>query len=212
MSTYAGIDVAKRRLRVALTPGGANWEIANDAAAIEQLAQQLQAAGVELTVVEATGGWEMPVVAALAAVDLAVVVANPREVRDFARALKRLAKTDKVDAAVLAEYAQRVQPQVRPLADDQLQELQALVTRRRQVVGMITAEKNRLGTARPRVRTQIEAIISVLSAQLVQLNEDIESTIEGSPIWQAKNRLLQSVPGVGPVLSMTLLSLSLIHI
>jgi transposase len=205
LSTYAGIDVAKRQLRVALAPGGANWEIANDEAGIEQLVQRLQAERVELTVAEATGGWEMAVVSALAAAGLAVVVANPREVRDFARALKRLAKTDRVDAAVLAEYAQRVQPQVRALPDDQTQELQALVMRRRQVVSMITAERNRLGTARPRVRASIEATISWLTAQLDQLNDDIEGTIHGSPMWQAKDRLLQSVPGVGPVLSMTLL-------
>lgn len=206
MNSYAGIDVAKRSLRVAIAPGGANWEIANDEASIEQLVQRLQTEGVTLTVAEATGGWEMPVVSALVAAGVAVVVANPREVRDFARALKRLAKTDGVDAAVLAEYAQRVEPHVRPLADEQTQELQALVTRRRQVVSMLTAEKNRLGTARPRVRTKIEATISWLTAQLDELNQEIEDTVHGSPVWQARDKLLQSVPGVGPVLSMTLLS------
>ena len=206
LSIFAGIDVSKHRLQVGLAPGGENWEVANDETGIAAVVEQLGAAAVHLVVVEATGGWEVPVVAAAGAAGLPIVVCNPREVRDFARALKRLAKTDRIDAAVLAEYAQRVQPQVRPVPDAATQELQALVTRRRQLVGMLTAEKNRLGAAPPRIRASIQANVAWLERCLAELNHDIEDTIRSSPIWRAKDRLLQSVPGVGPVLSMTLLA------
>ena len=201
-----GIDVSKRRLHVAVAPTGDRWEGANDEAGITALVNRLQNEAVSLVVVEATGGYEVIVAAAVAAAGLAVAVCNPREVRDFARSLKRLAKTDRIDAAILAEYAQRVQPQVRPLADAASQELQALVTRRRQLVGMLTAEKNRLGTAPPRIQANIQANIAWLERCLEELNQDIDATIRSSPVWRAKDRLLQSVPGVGPVLSMTLLA------
>jgi transposase len=201
-----GIDVAKHSLRVAVHPGEENWEVANDEAGISQLVEYLQAAPVSLVAAEATGGWEMPVAVALAAAGVAVVVANPREVRDFARALKRLAKTDRLDAAILAEYAERVQPQVRPLPDERTLELRALVTRRRQLVAMLTAEKNRLGPAPRRVRPNIEATIVWLEQCLADLDRDINDTIRSSPVWRAKDKLLQTVPGVGPVLSMTLLA------
>jgi len=206
LSIFAGIDVSKQHLQVGLAPGGENWEVTNDDPGIAAVVERLGKEAVSLVVVEATGGWELPVVAAAAAAGLPVVVCNPREVRDFARALKRLAKTDRLDAAVLAEYAQRVQPQVRPLVDAATQELQALVTRRRQLVGMLTAEKNRLGAAPPRICANIQANIDWLERCLAELNQDIEDTIRSSPMWRAKDRLLQSVPGVGPVLSMTLLA------
>ena len=201
LSTFAGIDVSKQHLQVGLAPGGENWEVTNDDTDIAAVVERLGQEAVSLVVVEATGGWELPAVTAAAAAGLPVVVCNPREVRDFARALKRLAKTDRIDAAVLAEYAQRVQPQVRPLVDAATQELQALVTRRRQLVGMLTAEKNRLGAAPPRICANIQANIDWLERCLAELNQDIEDTIRSSPIWRAKDRLLQSVPGVGPVLS-----------
>ena len=201
-----GIDVSKRRLQVALAPTGETWEVANDETGISDVVERLGHEAPEVVVVEATGGYELSLVTEAMAAGLPIVVCNPREVRDFARALKRLAKTDRIDAAILAEYAQRVQPQVRPLADGATQELQALVTRRRQVVGMLTAEKNRLGSAPPRIRPNIQANVAWLERCIADLNRDIDDTIRSSPQWRAKDRLLQSVPGVGPVLSMTLLA------
>ena len=162
-----------------------------------------------LIVLEATGGLERRAVAALAGAALPVVAVNPRQVRDFARATGKLAKTDAIDAAVLALFADRIRPELRPVKDEQTQELEALVVRRRQVVDMITAEKNRLLAAPPskRVRTAIGRTIKWLEKQLDDIDIDLDSSVRGSPVWREKEDLLRSVPGVGKVLSRTLLSM-----
>jgi transposase len=176
---------------------------------MQQLVRKLGEISPRLIVLEATGGLERRAVAALAGASLPVVAVNPRQVRDFAKATGQLAKTDAIDAAVLALFADRIRPQVRPLRDEETQELEALVVRRRQVVDMLTAEKNRLTAAPPskRVRTAIGKTIKWFQNQLEEIDSDLDDAVKGSPIWREKDDLLQSVPGVGKVLSRTLLSL-----
>jgi transposase len=155
---------------------------------------------------EATGGFEVPLAAAVAAAEIPVVIANPRQVRDFAKATGQLAKTDTIDAHVLALFAERVRPQVRPLPDDAARALDAIVGRRRQIVDMITAEKNRLGFALPAVQKSIEQHIRWLERQLHHVDSDLDGLIRKSPVWQAKHDLLRDVPGVGPNLARTLIA------
>jgi transposase len=159
-----------------------------------------------MVVLEATAGMEMPVAAALAAIGLPVAVVNPRQVRQFARATGRLAKTDAIDAQVLAQFAQAVQPPLRPLPDADTQQLNALVTRRHQLVEMLAAEKNRLAQAAKSVRIDIQEHIRWLERRLIDLDRDLAATVHESPIWRETDNLLQSAPGVGPVLSTTLLA------
>ena len=176
---------------------------------MQQLVGKLGEIKPTLIVLEATGGLERRAIAALAGAALPVVAVNPRQVRDFAKATGQLAKTDAIDASVLALFAERIRPQVRPLRDEQTQELEALVVRRRQVVDMITAEKNRLAAAPPskRVRTTIGKTIKWLQKQLEEIDGDLDDAVKGSPIWREKDDLLRSVPGVGKVLARTMLSL-----
>jgi transposase len=162
-----------------------------------------------LIVLEATGGFETPAVAALAAAGLPVVVANPRQVRDFAKATGQLAKTDRIDAQILALFAARVRPPVRSLPDEAAQALDALVARRRQLIDMLVAEKNRLGFAQVTVKKGIQKHIRWLERQLQDVDDDLNSMIRQSPIWKAKDDLLRTVPGVGPNLSRTLIADSL---
>jgi len=207
---FVGIDVSKARLDVAVAPSGDAWSVSNSADGMQQLVQALGRLSPRLIVLEATGGLERRAVAALAAATLPVVAVNPRQVRDFARAMGRLAKTDAIDAAVLALFAERIRPELRPVRDAEAQELEALIVRRRQVVDMITAEKNRLSAAPPskRVRTAIARTIKYLQAQLDEIDSDLDKAVRGSPAWREKDDLLRSVPGVGKVLSRTLLSLA----
>jgi len=158
-----------------------------------------------LVVLEATGGFEHAVVAALATAGMPVVVANPRQVRDFARATGQLAKTDAIDAQLLALFAERVRPTPRPLPDEAAQALDAVLTRRRQLLEMLTAERNRLGLARPPVARRIRTHIRWLERELADVDRDLGRLIEQSPLWRTQDDLLQSVPGVGPVVSRTLL-------
>lgn len=204
-TVFVGIDVAKATLDVALRPSGEHWSLANESAAIATLVTTLQHHVPALITLEATGGFEHAVVAALAAAGLPLVVVNPRQVRDFARATGQLAKTDAIDAHVLALFADRVRPEPRPLPDDATQALDALLTRRRQLLDMLVAEKNRLGFARPLIRRRITQHIRWLERQLDDVDHDLGEMIEASPLWRAKDNLLRSVPGVGPVLSRTLL-------
>jgi transposase len=204
-AVYGGIDVAKATLDIALAPSGERWTLANDEPAIRALVERLTPLAPALLVLEATGGFEHAVVAALAAAGLPVVVANPRQVRDFARATGQLAKTDAIDAQILALFGERVRPTPRPLPTEAAQVLDALLTRRRQLLEMLTAEKNRLGFARAPVRRGITQHIRWLERQLTGVDHDLEQTIRESPVWRATDDLLQSVPGVGPVLSRTLL-------
>jgi len=159
-----------------------------------------------LAVLEATGGLEVAVVAALAAASVPVVVANPRQVRDFARATGQLAKTDRLDAQILAQFAATVRPIPRPLPEAGTQELAALLTRRRQLIDMLTAEKNRLSSALKSVRKGIQAHITWLERRLAETDHDLSTTIQASPVWREQDDLLQSTPGVGRVLSTTLLA------
>ena len=206
--TYVGIDVAKDMLDVALRPTGERWRVAHDEAGLEQLVARLQAlvpaAAPALIVLEATGGLELGLVGALALAALPVVVVNPRQVRDFARATGTLAKTDALDAAVLAHFAEAVRPPLRPLSDAQT--LRQLLTRRRQLVGMRVAEGQRLTRASAAVRPGIEAHIAWLEQQLGALEAELQQQLRSSPLWRERDALLRTVPGVGPQLSLTLLA------
>ncbi|HLF05383.1 MAG TPA: IS110 family transposase [Dehalococcoidia bacterium] len=205
-SYYVGIDVAQAHLDVAVCPSGEEWRVMHDPDGITALVERLTSLAPALVVLEATGGLELPLAGELLDAALPVAVVNPRQVRDFARALGKLAKTDTLDAQVLAHFAEGTKPQPRPLPDAQTQELKALVARRRQVVEMTTAEKNRLRRATPRLRPQLQAHIDWLKRQSQELDKDLGELIRSSPAWRAKEKLLDSVPGVGPVLCTTLLA------
>jgi len=205
-----GIDVSKGTLDVQVRPTDARWTVANDDRGIRALVAQLQTTAPAQIVIEATGGYEVAVVSALAAAGLPVIVVNPRAVRDFARATGQLAKTDQLDAGILARFAEQVQPEIRPLADAEQQELDALLTRRRQLSEMLTAEKNRLQqvfVARgSRVKKSLTAHIAYLTRELGRAETDLAALVRQSPIWRERDDLLQSAPGVGPVLSLTILA------
>jgi transposase len=204
--TYAGIDVAKDRLDVVLRPTGEYLRLENSEQGARRLAKQLSKEGLELAVLEATGGLEQPAAAALALAGLPVAIANPRQVRDFAKAVGRLAKTDRIDATVLAHFAEAVRPEARPLADEQARELAAMCLRRRQILAMITAEGNRARTAPKAVRRRIDSHLLWLKKELGRVNAELEQQVRKSPIWREKDDVLRSVPGVGPTLSATLLA------
>lgn len=203
---HVGIDVAKDRLDVVLRPTGEYLELQNSDTDIRKLIGRLGKEDLDLVVLEATGGLEQRAAAALALAGLPVAIVNPRQVRDFAKAVGRLAKTDRIDAAVLAHFAEAVRPEPRPLADEQAKDLSAIVLRRRQVLGMITAETNRLSTAPKDVKRRIESHLRWLRKELERVNAELEQRVRNSSLWREKDELLQSVPGVGPVLSVTLLA------
>jgi len=203
---YVGLDVSKATLDIAMRPTEEQWQLPHTEEGIRDLVTRLAGVHPSLIVLEATGGLEVSLVAALAMAKLPVAVVNPRQVRDFARATGKLAKTDRLDAQVLAHFAQAVHPTPRPLPDAGLQALEGLLTRRRQVVGMLTAEKNRLASARPPVRQDIQDHIAWLEQRRAKLDAELRHTLHASPLWREKDDLLQSVPGVGPVLSLTLLA------
>jgi transposase len=204
--SFIGIDVAKATLEYACRPRGEAGTVANDDPGIRALVERLHPHAPTLIVLEATGGYEAAVVAALATAGLPVVVANPRQVRDFARATGQLAKTDAIDAQVLALFAERVRPMPRPLPDEAAQALDALLTRRRQLVEMLVAERNRLLVARPAVRRDLQQHIRFLERRLREADDDLHTAVKMSPLWRVKDDLLQSVPGVGRVVSLTLLA------
>ncbi|WIG57581.1 MAG: Mobile element protein [Ktedonobacterales bacterium] len=201
-----GIDVAKAWLDIAVRPSGAQWRVANTEADLPALVEQLGALEPTMIVLEATGGYERLVVAWLSARQVPVAVVNPRQVRDFAKATGRLAKTDQLDAQVLAHFAEAVQPEPRPLPDAATQHVAALLERRSQLVAMLTAEKNRRAQAVSSVRPLIEEHIALLEHAVEQLNHDLDQALQASPLWRAREELLRSVPGVGPILSLTLLA------
>ncbi len=205
-TVFVGIDVAKATLDVALRPSGDRWRVPHDSRGIDVLLPRLGKASEALVVLEATGGYEQAVAAALASAGVAVVVANPRQVRDFARATGQLAKTDALDAAVLALFAERVRPEPRPLPDEARLSLEALVTRRRQLIEMLLAEQNRLSLARRTVRRSLTDHIRWLERQLAGVDRDLDQAVRSSPVWRAQDDLLQSVPGIGPITSRTLLA------
>jgi transposase len=198
MECYVGIDVAKASLAIATWPGDAQWTTTQSEADLSALLVRLQALTPRLIVLEATGGYEAVLAGLLVSAGLPTVVVNPRQVRDFAGALGQQAKTDPLDARVLALFGARVQPAVRPLADAATQDLLAQITRRRQLIDMLGAERNRLGVARRPVRKPLQAHIGWLERQLITLDDDIAAAIRASPLWQAREDLLRSVPGIGP--------------
>jgi transposase len=204
--SFVGIDVAGAHLDVAVLPSGEAWRVANESVEISDLATRLVALSPARIVLEATGGIEILAASTLAAAGLPVVVINPRQVRDFARATGKLAKTDTIDAEVLAHFADAVRPEVRPLADETSQELAALITRRRQVVEMITAERNRLSRTRYAVRERIRSHIRWLEDELANVDTELRDRVQSSPVWREKENLLRSVPGIGPVVSCTLVA------
>jgi transposase len=207
---FIGIDVAKAELVIGVRPTGATWTAANDAPGVHEVVARLRPLGPTLIVLEATGGYELLCVAALAAADLPVVVVNPRQVRDFARATGQLAKTDRIDAELLARFADVVRPTRRPLPTMDARELDALLTRRRQLLEMLGAERNRLkqvfGSGKKPVRKSLTAHIAFLERELGRADAELTETIRRSPVWRAQEDLLRSVPGVGPVLARTLLA------
>ena len=202
---FVGIDVSKAQLDIALRPGGI-CSLPNSEGGFAQVLAQLKAVSPTLVVLEATGGLEVPLTGALAAARLPVVVVNPRQVRDFAKATGQLAKTDAIDAQVLARFAEAIRPEPRPLPDEQTQTLAALVTRRQQLIDMLIAEKNRLASARSSIRKNLRAHIAWLERALQQADTDLAEAIRQSPAWREKDELLRSVPGIGPVLTTTLLA------
>jgi len=203
---YVGIDVAKDSMEIAVHASEQRWSFTNDEAGVSRVASLLEDMAPALVVLEATGGLELPLTAALAVAGVPTVAANPRQVRDFAKATGRLAKTDALDAQVLAHFAAAVRPVPRSLPDAQAQELKDILTRRRQVVEMLTAERNRLGSARKSVRGRIQAHIAWLEGELAEIDDELRQSIKRSPLWREKDNLLRSTPGVGPVLSATLLT------
>jgi transposase len=207
---FVGIDVAKAELVLAVRPSGESWTVANDDAGVRAVVQELVTRGPSLIVVEATGGYEIACVAACAAAELPVVVVNPRQVRDFAKATGQLAKTDRIDAGVLAMFADRIRPTLRPLPDPDTRALEALLTRRRQLGEMLQAERNRLSQALGRgqrpVTKSLRKHIAYLERELTIADTDLGEAIRQSPVWREQDELLQSVPGIGPTVARTLLA------
>jgi transposase len=204
---FVGIDVSKDNLDVALRPDDAPFTLPNDPSGIATLVARLQPLTPRLVVLEATGGWEVPVAAALAAAGVPVAVINPRQARDFAKATGRLAKNDQIDARALAHFADAIRPPPRPLPDPEAQALQALLTRRRQLQEMLVMEQNRLGACPDAaVRDDLQAHIAWLRERLLCSEKELQEAIAGSAVWRDQDALLQSIPGIGPVSSQTLLA------
>jgi transposase len=201
---FVGIDVAKAQLDIALRPTGDRWAVTNDEPGITALVTRLQEVAPQLIVLEATGGYQRAVVAALAAAALPIVVVNPRQVRDFAKATGQLAKTDALDARAVAHFAEAVRPTPRPLPDVQTEELRALLARRRQLIAMRTAEQNRLENTSARLHADIGAHIAWLDQRVATLDDDLDTTLRASPVWRERETLYRSVPGIGPVCARTL--------
>jgi transposase len=204
---YAGVDVSKARLDVAVRPTGERYSVANDPEGLDTLVGRLVMLAPELVVLEATGGFERPAAMAIAASGIAVAVVNPRKARDFAKATGTLAKTDKIDAYVLARFAEAIRPEPRALPDEEAVLLSEILDRRRQLIGMLVAEKNRLAaTISCPVKQRIRSHARWLEKELSRTERELEEAVEASPIWRENEVLLRSVPGVGPALSRTLLA------
>jgi transposase len=205
-SIIVGIDVSKDRLDVCVRPGGEAFAVGRDAAGIEALLQRLKELSPQLVALEATGGFETVVAASLGAAGLPVVVVNPAQIRAFARAVGKRAKTDPIDAAVIAHFAEAIRPQPRPLPDAETQLLADLVARRRQIIQMIVAERQREKRASSRMKKSILRLLKALQAELSEIDQGIDEAVRGSPAWREKEDLLASVPGVGPTIARTLIA------
>ena len=202
-----GIDVSKDRLDVAVCPSGEAFVVERDAAGLERLATRLRQIAPQIVALEATGGFETVAAAALAAAGLPIVVVNPAQIRSFARALGQRAKTDPIDAAVIARFAEATRPETRPLPDKATRLLADLVARRRQIIEMIGAERQReKRMAVPHLRKSIARLLKALEKELASVDEDIDDAMRGSPAWRDKEDLLASVPGVGPTIARTLIA------
>lgn len=204
--TFVGIDVAKARLDVAVRPSAEVWSVSNDEAGFAELVARLTPLKPKLVVMEATGGYQAPAAAALSVAGIAVAVVNPRQVRDFGRATGQLAKTDVLDAEVIARFAEVLKPEPRPLPDEETAALNALVVRRRQLVDMITAEGNRLATADKVVHRDIEEHITFLKRRLKDVDDDLYTGLKKSPLWRVREQILRSAPGVGRVTTFSLIA------
>lgn len=204
---FVGIDVSKAWLDIAIHGSETTWRAGNDGDGISNLVIRLKKVKPSLIVLEATGGYEMQLVAELAHANLPVVVTNPRKVRAFARSTGRLAKTDKLDAKLLAHFAAAIRPEVRSMPSEEEEHLTGLLVRRRQLVDMLTVEKNRLHTVRPALREDIHEHIAWLQAKLAKLDEEIDQFLKQSSLWVEKDAILRSTPGVGRVTSCTLLAM-----
>ena len=201
---FVGMDVAKAQRDIALRPTGERWAVTNDERGLAALVVQLQAMQPTLIVLEATGSYHRAVVAARVAAALPIVVVNPRQVRDFAKATGQLAKTDVLDARAVAHFAEAVRPGPRPLPEAQTEELRALLARRRQLIAMRPAEQHRLEQAPRRLQADIEAHIAWLTHRVAALDDDLDTTRRASPVWRERETVYQSVPGSGPVCARTL--------
>jgi len=205
-AVYVGMDVSKATIDVCVSDGEL-WQVLNDDPSMDELCARIGALQPALVVLEATGGYELRAAGALATAGIPVAVVNPRQVRNYARSVGQLAKTDRIDARILMRFAVAVRPEPRPLPDEATRNLEALITRRRQLVEMSTAEQNRLGTAPATTRQQIKTHVAWLRRQLAKVDEDIDDLIRRSPLFRAKDDLLQSVPGIGDATSHTLIAL-----
>lgn len=199
-----GIDVSKHHLDVAIRPAAERFRVENSEAGLAELLKRLKKVKCHRIVVEPSGGYELELVRTLVQAKLPVVVINARQIRQFAQATGRLAKTDDIDADVLAHFGEAIEPEIRLLPDDSRRGLEALVTRRRQLVDMRADEQKRRQTAPKAVRPSIDQVIEFLSQQIDDLDDDLKKLIRTTPVWREADELLQSVPGVGPVLSATL--------
>lgn len=203
---YVGIDVSKDRLDVHVRPSGEAFAVARDGDGLAALVTRLQPLAPHLVAVEATGGFEMTVAAAIAAAALPLAVVNPAQVRHYAQALGRRAKTDRIDAEVIARFAEAARPEPRALPDEATQTLSDLVTRRRQIIAMMVAERQRATRLPKRLKRSCERVVRVLEAELSALDQDIDTTVRGSPAWRAKEDLLASVPSIGDITARTLIA------
>jgi transposase len=203
---YVGVDVSKDRLDVHVLPEGAAFAVARDGKGLAELVERLSALQPQRIAVEATGGLETIVAAALAGASLPLVIVNPAQVRHFAQALGRRAKTDPIDASMIARFVEATKPDLRPLADEAAQLLADLVARRRQIIEMIVAERNRECVAVRRIRKSIARLIAALEKELSEIDGEIDASVRGSPAWREKEDLLASVPGVGPITARTLIA------
>jgi len=205
--TYVGVDVSKDRLDVHVLPEGETFVVARDGKGLAELVERMGTLGPERIAVEATGGFETVVAAALAGASLPVVVVNPAQVRHFAQALGRRAKTDPIDASMIARFVEATKPDLRELPDEATQLLADLVARRRQIIEMIVAERNReKRVAVRRIRNSIARLIAALEKELAEIDAEIDASVRGSPAWREKEDLLASVPGVGPITARTLIA------
>lgn len=205
-ATYVGIDVSKDRLDVHVRPSGETFAVARDGEGLAALVARLTRLSPHLVAVEATGGFEMTVAAAVGAAALPLAVVNPAQVRHYAQALGRRAKTDRIDAEVIARFAEAARPEPRPLPDEATQTLAELVTRRRQIITMMVAERQRAARLPARLRRSCERVVRVLETELSALDQDIDTTVRGSPAWRATEDLLVSVPSIGDITARTLIA------